>query len=585
MDVEKTGESNALPEAFAVEVLHMVREAQQQHGLRHGDYQRYRSYCTRRLRRIRKSLHFPQGSKYKVQPKKITEEMLTDVKYLFLPLVSAERAWSYAMQLKSEANTEPRKRFHLSARLRKAVGFAEEFAKLCESNKVDARTKLEAQAYFSWMKATLLFELENWSSSIEFFTKAKTIYEKLASAFTEDIQALYHQRVEEIAPNIRYCAYNIGDETAINDLMQMRLKSGKEDMLTTKIDELLSQTREKQTSTLSEVTWRGHVIPVKNEAVRAFLLSVQASDKELAATEDVDSKVSIYGSLLNECIDALQSLRDELKNDPIFKATQRGQKAEGKISKVQLLHTYVTYLRQTKTIDRNLLMVESLKVQLGKVQEGKKMVKPQDIARLYDIIIQNLADIPNLVGLEDDVTILAETETQMECYKAFRCFYIAQTYASAKKWAEALALYEQVLIYAKGAVAGYKKITGNHFRNPKSEIESLQTLIKDVDGLKYSCHAASILDLEDTTDQMAAVAIKPKKPLVDRLDDFVDDATLTGKKPNLVPFPPDFEPVQCKPLFFDLALNHVEFPSLDDRMEQKKASGITGMVKGWLWGK
>lgn len=59
------------------------------------------------------------------------------------------------------------------------------------------------------------------------------------------------------------------------------------------------------------------MIPVKNEAVRAFLLSVQASDKELDAADDVDSKVSIYGSLLNECIDALQSLRDELKNDPV----------------------------------------------------------------------------------------------------------------------------------------------------------------------------------------------------------------------------------------------------------------------------
>jgi signal recognition particle subunit SRP68 len=80
---------------------------------------------------------------------------------------------------------------------------------------------------------------------------------------------------------------------------------------------LLSQTREKQTSSLSEITWRGHVIPVKNEAVRAFLLSVQASDKELNAAGDVDSKVSIYGSLLNECIDALQSLRDELKSDPV----------------------------------------------------------------------------------------------------------------------------------------------------------------------------------------------------------------------------------------------------------------------------
>lgn len=49
------------------------------------------------------------------------------------------------MQLKQEANTEPRKRFHLLARLRKAVKHAEELERLCESNRVDAKTKLEAQ--------------------------------------------------------------------------------------------------------------------------------------------------------------------------------------------------------------------------------------------------------------------------------------------------------------------------------------------------------------------------------------------------------------------------------------------------------
>ena len=41
----------------------------------------------------------------------------------------------------------------------------------------------------------------------------RTIYEKLASAFTEELAVLYHQRVEEISPNIRYCAYNIGEYT------------------------------------------------------------------------------------------------------------------------------------------------------------------------------------------------------------------------------------------------------------------------------------------------------------------------------------------------------------------------------------
>lgn len=59
--------------------------------------------------------------------------------------MEAERAWSYAMQLKQEANTELRKRFHLLARLRKAAKHGEKLEKLCESQRVDAKTKLEAQ--------------------------------------------------------------------------------------------------------------------------------------------------------------------------------------------------------------------------------------------------------------------------------------------------------------------------------------------------------------------------------------------------------------------------------------------------------
>ena len=70
---------------------------------------------------------------------------LQSCRYLYLPLVDAERAWASAMQLKSEANTEPRKRFHMVSRLKKAVVHAETLFSLCESDKCDARTKLEAQ--------------------------------------------------------------------------------------------------------------------------------------------------------------------------------------------------------------------------------------------------------------------------------------------------------------------------------------------------------------------------------------------------------------------------------------------------------
>jgi len=63
-----------------------------------------------------------------------------------LPLIDAERAWAYAMQLKSEANTEPRKRFHMISRLRKAVQHATMLDRLCNDSGVfDARTKLEVE--------------------------------------------------------------------------------------------------------------------------------------------------------------------------------------------------------------------------------------------------------------------------------------------------------------------------------------------------------------------------------------------------------------------------------------------------------
>jgi signal recognition particle subunit SRP68 len=53
-------------------------------------------------------------------------------RWLFIPLMMAERAWSCAMQLRQEANTEPRKKFHLISRLRKAATYALQLETLCQ---------------------------------------------------------------------------------------------------------------------------------------------------------------------------------------------------------------------------------------------------------------------------------------------------------------------------------------------------------------------------------------------------------------------------------------------------------------------
>ena len=69
----------------------------------------------------------------------------SSIRFLHIPLMEAERCWSHAMELKLYANTEPRKKFHMVRRLRKAAKYAEELQDLCQLEKVDARTKLEVQ--------------------------------------------------------------------------------------------------------------------------------------------------------------------------------------------------------------------------------------------------------------------------------------------------------------------------------------------------------------------------------------------------------------------------------------------------------
>ena len=73
---------------------------------------------------------------------------------------------------------------------------------------------------------------------------------------------------------------------------------------------------------MTEVSWRGHTVPVKNEKVRSFILHAQQSARELERANTLDSKLTLYDNLLMECKDALQAIKDELKGDTVSSACQ-----------------------------------------------------------------------------------------------------------------------------------------------------------------------------------------------------------------------------------------------------------------------
>jgi len=559
-----------------LKVLAVIREAQQKHGLRHADYQRYRGYCSRKIRRLRKSLGLVQGEKRKFNKKEVTDAILKDEKHLHVPLVTTERAWAYYMQLKFEANAYPRKKYHMINRLRKARKYAEMLDSLCaNSDRVDARTKLETKAYANWLTGTFYFETGEWSKAKSTLSQAQTIYESLSQAVGEEEGNLFKQKMDEITPSLRYCAYNIGDVSAKDDLMKMR-----GDGANLELDSLIAQTREQQAATLQDIEWKGRKMAVKQEKVRLFLLSYQESGQELARAKDSNAKLSVYENLLLQSKDAIQALREDLMEDPEFRTRQ--QQSTGKVGSQHFLYTYLQYIRYSITVNRNIVLLDTMKKQLEgkeKQEEGKKVVKPQDLVRMYENIIQSLHEVTSLAGLEDNEELANTNQLKITFYRAFKSFYMAKAFIFAQKWPEAMTIFHRALELINNARDG-----GELDQDMDSQLHHLEQLVEEN---KFVAHANSILETEKVTDKMAGLEMTNKAPLVDRLDDYYEDSALVKGKSNLVHFPPEFEPIPCKPLFFDLAINHLEMPDLNSKLEKKEdgKSSLGGWLGGWGWGK
>lgn len=427
------------------------------------------------------------------------------------------------------------------------------------------------------MEGSLKFELSAWKEAAENLKKAQLVYQNLIQALPEEEQIIYKAKVDELTPSLRYCAYNIGGNASMDDLLEMRGQG-----VLNNLDELIAQTKTQSLETLQTTEWRGRKVTVRPEKVRLFLISIQDLAKTVDKAKDNQTKIEIIENVLIDCKDAITAVRDEIKQDPKLRTASE----EGALTGIQYLLSYLSYTRLMLTLERNLYMVAQAKQNYedynGERQgpgEGKR-VRPQDISRLYEIILQNVFELQQQQGFENDSKYQSEINELALAFKAFRTYYIALTLINLKRWKEAVALYERSTKYAKDALQSNKM---NQF-NLRTE---LTELVKTIEGSRFSAHAYSVLE-DDSTDSSALYGkvSKTTKPLYERLSEYREDQSLLTKNPNVFKLVPEMEPVPCKPLFFDLALNFIEFPDLDDKIQDpKKGAGISGFVKGFLgWG-
>ncbi|KAI3882912.1 hypothetical protein MKW92_000419 [Papaver armeniacum] len=236
---------------FSINVLQLLKSAQMQHGLRHGDYTKSVFYSWAR----------------EINKRAITETTVTEVRYLHVLLYTAERAWSHAMENGPVPNGPVPNGLH--------------FLRSC--------------AYASFMKGTLLFELEqNWETALMSFKNAKAVYEQLGKYGDIENQVICRERVQELDPNINYSA-------------QSRLA-------------VMDEARSQQAASMTEFNWLGHRFPVANAKTRVSILKAQKLEVKICMVlqQCLLKKVVMYDKIFAAYHEARSCIRKDLGANLVF---------------------------------------------------------------------------------------------------------------------------------------------------------------------------------------------------------------------------------------------------------------------------
>jgi len=252
------------------------------------------------------------------------------------------------------------------------------------------------------------------------------------------------------------------------------------------------------------------------------------------------------------------------------------------------LRNYITYNKLQATTQRHRDMAENLAQKIKEQEEDpkkKKKSKPDDLVVLYEKLLQSCQDMSETVA--GDEVQSSQIGARSASYKAFRCYYLAESYRYISKWSEAYAL----LIRSRELIRDAILLISKCSLIDQNEIKKLEELAKNSEATQALVHALGILDPIEKSRQVIQslqdVKFDPKKvevpPILERLDQY--EAGSFSTQHSLVDFPPRYQSAPCKPILFDLAFNSLSFPSLAHRIKPKKSekTGFLSRLNLKLW--
>eukprot|EP00245_Coleochaete_scutata_P009616 TRINITY_DN3203_c0_g1_i1.p1 TRINITY_DN3203_c0_g1~~TRINITY_DN3203_c0_g1_i1.p1 ORF type:complete len:229 (+),score=53.26 TRINITY_DN3203_c0_g1_i1:80-688(+) len=183
---------------------------------------------------------------------------------------------------------------------------------------------------------------------------------------------------------------------------------------------------------------------------------------------------------------------------------------------------------------------------------------------------------------EDDEQLAASWSARKTFFQASRCFYLAQSYMTAGKFAEAYVLFGRAREHAEAATMSLAKLK----KSDEMLLEEAKSLVQSCRAQRCLVHARGCTEAVKAQDSVqkgvSAISLKAAQVdkseprfLLDSLEDYVSAVRPAGSKeaPRLAQLPPPFQAIPCRPMVIDTALDEITFPSLESRVKKEVKKG------------
>jgi len=551
--------------------LLISNEHRNAHGLRYSDFGRYRKHCANRTHRLRSSLKLTHGKgrEFKKLPV-LTPENLKDG-HLQLLLFESERAWAHSQELQAEALKPSnaakagKLRHSSTARFRRAIHWCTQLLSHCQSlytsQRLSAENMVEVTAYTLMLSGKFLRYRDEYQDALEQLCVARDLLDKLAeTADSSRNQALATLFADEISPEIRYCAHQLGHTKSYEvDAIVKELSPKHRGSLVHGYDQviknLFAESQNKQGSegghVLQPLVWDGQEVPIRNPELVDVLLQVQKAEAALKAegsthgdgsmsSERKSRKgVASFDAVLAALSDAEDVARKLVESQQNTSAATSSTGARD----IHFVHSYVVYHLLSRRIQRDLTLVSALVLPTGAKRPTKESKAPQTdqqdsrvnpaVVKILDTVLQSLTQMRSLTVVEENPYLTNAVEARLAYTKSRRCFFLARSYAAVKQYAQAIALIQRSKLY---------------IRESSTLLVPEEDPINNVGDVFFSLQKETIAALEAT--------------LSEGEDHFKQDwfafnggAASSGRDPTK------------KPLFFNVALNYVQLDM--DRLQER----------------